>query len=264
MKTINSLRVLIVLIGILLSACAPAVSTSVPANVGSGKPLTDVIFTGVIESMNGDQWTIAGQMVKVDSSILKDGPYQVGDSVKVEASVAADGSVVAQRVESPSAADLAQLATSTPDAQSGSQGLVFDNSGAEAVGTVDALTETSITVGGQSFTLLPGVEIKGEVVPGAVVKLHFAVNADGFLSVTEIELADPTQLGDDNSNDDNSNATNVNDDNSNDDNGNDDASNSNDDHGNDDNSNDDHGNDDDSNDDHGGNDDNSNDSNNNG
>jgi len=256
MKSIKFVRVAIILFGILLSACAAAPSnSSAPSNVGGDQPLSsDVVFTGVIESIAGDQWVINGQAIKVDSSAVQDGSFLVGDTVKVEAVVAADGSIIAQRVETPSAADLIEMTASTPDVSSTSvpgsstpQPLVFDDSGTEAFGTVESITDTSITIGGQTFTFATGVQIKGEILPGALVKLHFVVNADGTLSVTEIEFADPSQIGNDNSNDDNSNNNNANDDNSNDDNGNDD------------NSNDDNGNDDDSNDD-----DNSNDSNDNG
>lgn len=251
MKTLKFLRAIIVLLGLVLGACAPAaLPSTAPANVGGSKPVSEVIFTGVIESMDGDQWVIDGQKITVDSSVLRDGSFVVGDTVKVEASVAEDGSVTAQRVESPSAADLVEngnsAPTEAPTAAPGdvaSQPLVFDDGGTEAFGTLETLTDTSITVGGETFTMAPGAEINGQLLPGDLVKLHFVTNADGTLSVTEVEIADPSQLGD-NSNDDNSNNVNAND-NSNDDN-------SNDDNGNDDNSNDDDGNDDNSDDDNGG------------
>lgn len=251
MKAIKFLRAMLLLVGILLSACA-APSKSAPSSGGGGKALSEIAFTGVIESMDGDQWVINGQTVKVDSSVLRDGPFVVGDTVNVEASVSQNGSVTAQRVESPSAATVVEMSTSTPEAPSAPQGPIFDDSGTEAVGTVDAITDTSVTIGGQTFTFAPGAEIKGEIVTGDVVKLHLTVNADGTLSVREIEIADQTQMGNDNGNEDNSNDTSVNDNNSNDDNSN---VNSNDDNDDDDQDND------NSDDDHGGNDDNSNDSN---
>lgn len=267
MKAIKLIQAVLVLGGLLLSACAatPA-SQAVPAagSAGSDKPLSEVVFRGVIESMNGDQWVINGQTIQVDPAILQDGPFVVGDTVKVEARVEADGSVTAQLVESPSAADLTEAVTSTPDASSAGTGIVFDDSGTEAVGTVEAITDTSITLGGQTYPFAPGAEIKGTIEVGTLVKLHFILNTDGTLSVREVEPADPTQAGGDNSNDDNSNDTNVNDngsnDNSNDDNSN---ANSNDDDDDDDdngngNTNDDNGNDDDGN--GNSNDDNSNDS----
>jgi hypothetical protein len=156
--------------------------------------------------------------------------------------------------------DLAQASATAASSRPGP--LTFDDSGTEAFGTVESITDVSITIGGQTFPLAPGAEIKGAIAAGAFVKLHFTVNADGSLSVREVEIFDPALVGDSNSNDDNSNA------NSNDDNSNDNGS---DDNGNDDNSNDDNSNDDDSNDDNGDNsndddddDDNSNDDNDNG
>ena len=140
--------------------------------------------------------------------------------------------------------------------------VAFDNKGNEATGTVQTITETSITVGGQTYAFAPGVEVKGAIAAGALVKLHFITNADGSLSVREIEIADPTQINttgiDDNSNgtsfgaddpathdlnDDNSNGTTVGDDSSsshdiNDDHSNDSQGNSN---SNDDQGSDDHG-----------------------
>src|SRR6266496_1492988 len=221
MKTIQFLRASILLIGILLSACAPSANSSAPVHVGGGKVQPDVIFTGAIESMTGDQWVVNGQTLKVDQSVLRDGPFVVGDTVKVEAAVADDGSVTAQRVETPSAADLVEMSTSTPEPSAtsmpdGSTAPGFDANGNEAFGAVDSITDSSITLNGQTFNFASGVEIKGQIVAGATVKLHFTTNADGTLSVREIEIADPTQIGDDNAdhdlNDDNGNdATSIDD-----------------------------------------------------
>lgn len=215
MKAINFLRAIIVLFGILLSACAPA-----PVHIGGGKVQPDVIFTGAIESMNGNQWVVNGQTITVDPSVLRDGPFSVGDTVKVEASLAADGSVTAKRVEIPSAADSVGTSTSAPqdstsiaDAVSTSaptQAPKFDDKNSEAVGTVDAITGTSITIAGQTYTFAPGTEIKGNIAAGATVKLHFITNADGTLSVTEVEIADATKTEDNQSD-----STNVSDDHSN-------------------------------------------------
>jgi hypothetical protein len=108
MKRIKFLQAVIVLVGLLLSACAPAAAPSAnSANVGGGKAVTQVTFTGVIESMDGDQWVVESQSITVDPSVVRDGAFVVGDTVKVEALIAADGSLVAQRVETPSASDLA-------------------------------------------------------------------------------------------------------------------------------------------------------------
>lgn len=206
MKAIKYLRAAIVLTGILLSACAPAANSTAPTNGGGGKGLADVMVSGVIESINGDQWVVNGQTIQVDSSVLRDGSFTVGDRVKVEASMSDDGTVIAQRVETSSAADSVETATSAPDDSSSSsnasatpQAPILDDKGNEALGTVEIMTDTSITMDGQTYTFAPGVEIKGDIVAGSTVKLHFTVNADGTSSVTEIELADATQVNDDKS-----------------------------------------------------------------
>jgi hypothetical protein len=239
MKAMKFFRVMLALVGILLSAC------STQSNSGAGKAVPEVVFTGVIESMNGDQWMVDGQTISVDSSILRDGPFGVGDTIKVEASVAPDGSITVQRVESPLDGNPgemnqghgnAQDPAPTPAPGTGPQPLVFDDDGKEASGTVDSITDTSITVGGQTFNFADGVEIKGDITAGSVVKLHFTLNADGTLSVTEIEFADPAQINDDDANEDVSGQDemeDVNDDHGNDNDASDDGSNhdANDDHG---------------------------------
>ena len=127
---------------------------------------------------------------------------------------------------------------------------MFDNSGTEAFGTVDSITVDTIVIGGQTFTIANGAEFKDQILAGNFVKVHFTLNADGTLSITEIETWDPALVSDGNSNDDNSNDSNSNDDNGNDDNSSDDNGNDNsdDDNGNDDSDNEDNSGSDDSND----------------
>lgn len=102
MKTkLHSLFVLLALVAILVSACGP-VAAGNETSSGGDKPRASLVeFTGIIEGMDGNQWTINGQTITVDDTILRDGPFQVGDTVKVEAEVQADGSVVVTRVELP-------------------------------------------------------------------------------------------------------------------------------------------------------------------
>ena len=112
MKTTNRSTVIAVflLIAYLLSACAGAPATASAPNVGSGKPLEHpVTYVGMIESIAGDQWTINGLTITVDPTVVRDGPFGVGDQVKVEGVVNQDGSVTVSRVELPSQADLSTL-----------------------------------------------------------------------------------------------------------------------------------------------------------
>jgi len=60
--------------------------------------------------------------------------------------------------------------------------------------------EVAREIGGQAYNFAPGAEIKDTITAGASVKLHFMTNADGTLSVTEVEIADPTKIEDNDAN----------------------------------------------------------------
>lgn len=251
MKKVSRIFLIVsVLAAMLLNACGATSAVNADSSVGAGKgKASPVEFTGVIDVINGNQWVVNGQTITVDPAVVKDGPFNVGDKVKVEADVQTDGSIVITRVETPSApvagstdvpvATDASLSTpqagSTPDPAAG---IVFDDSGNEAFGTVDGFDGTTIVIGGQSFTVANGAEIKDTIAAGDFVKVEFILNSDGTLSIREMQLWDPAAVGSGNSG------------------GSDDGPNHdlNDDHGDDD-QNDDDGNDDedhDQNDDHGG------------
>ncbi len=238
-KISHTFIVVLALVAMLVSACGATAASASETSVGAGKPQASLVeFTGVIESINGNQWTINGQVVTVDPAVIKNGPFIIGDTVKVEADVQADGSIVITRVEDPAAVAVAtdvpgtSVPLSTPQAGATSApagDLVIDDQGNEAFGTVDGFDATTIVIGGQSFTLANGAEFKDTIQAGNYVKVHFILNADGTMSISEIELWDPAAVGDDNSNSNINGNTNGN---SNDDgngNSNDDDSNDNDD-----------------------------------
>jgi len=105
MKKQSYLLVLVLaLTSILISACGGSAAISAPnaTSGGGSKPqASPVEFTGVIEAINGDQWSINGQTITVDPAVVRNGPFNVGDTVKVEVNVQSDGSVVVNRVEAP-------------------------------------------------------------------------------------------------------------------------------------------------------------------
>jgi uncharacterized membrane protein YgcG len=109
MKNIRFLTFVLVLGTLLLSACgaAAATPTSAPAAGNAKVQAMPVAFVGIIDSMAGDQWVISGTTVTVDASIVRDGPFNVGDQVKVEGHVSSDGSFTVSRVEAPAPQDAA-------------------------------------------------------------------------------------------------------------------------------------------------------------
>jgi len=104
----------VLIIGTLvLSACGAAAPTATPAPVSATQNVEamPVSFVGIVDSMAGDQWIISGTTVTVDESIVRDGPFKVGDTIKVEGFVSPNGSFQVSRVGTPTPQD---ALTATP------------------------------------------------------------------------------------------------------------------------------------------------------
>jgi hypothetical protein len=288
MKKSQRLIVFTLLLGaLLLSACSGAApSQDDSSQAPSGSQVTEVVFTGSVESMGGGQWTISGQSVSVDGSTALDANIQVGDIVTVEAQVSQDGKVFALKIESSLSDDDAAANANDANANdananmdddtntgddNGNANSNDDNSNTNAngddnsapagpeqeiLGAVQAITKDTITIDGVTYQLANFTEFKTPIVVGDQVKIHLIVNADGTFTIREIEKTTGTGItinDNGNSNDDSSNSNSNGDDSNSNDNSNDDNS------GDDSNSNDDDSSGDNSNDDDGGDDDNSND-----
>lgn len=103
-KVSRSVLIVFVLASMLLGACAAA-----PVTGASKVESASVAFTGTIDGISGSQWVVNGQSITVEPSVIRDGPFGVGDLVKVEVDVNQDGSITVTRVETPSSADLSDL-----------------------------------------------------------------------------------------------------------------------------------------------------------
>ncbi len=236
-KISKYLVVFFVLASMLLGACAGAS----PSQSGGDKvEASSIAYTGTIDSITGNQWVVNGQAITVDPSVINDGPFNVGDTIKVEVQIAQDGSVTVTRVEVPSQVDLSQLPqigddnsnsansnddnsnsvngnnssdSNGNDGNSNSSNGNDDNSNGsnEVSGVVEAITSTSVTINGVTYDFQPGGEIKGSIQIGDLVKIHLVQNSDGTFSVRELGLSDSSQNGNDNNgNDSNSNSGNAN------------------------------------------------------
>lgn len=191
MKSLSRFRMfsLFLVMAYLLAACGgtlPQAATS--AKGPKAEANTIVSFTGVVESVNGTEWTISGQEVTLDPQASLDPNIRVGDDVKVEAGIATNGTVVALKIESSKNDDT----VSTPSADSTSDGSESrpqssDINGNEVFGAVEALTADTITVNGVTYDLTNSTEIKDMLAVGDQVKLHVTINADGTVAVREIE-----------------------------------------------------------------------------
>lgn len=203
----------------LLSACTGLLPQQDDSQFPAGSKSTEVVFTGTVEAMDGTQWLISGQQVDVEGSSI-DTNIQVGDIVKVEATVSQDGSVFALKIESSGPDDTSandnssntndDNANSNDNTNSGNDnGNDNSNSNAnsndaagteqEVYGVVGAMGTSTITIDGVTYKLSTSTEFKDIISVGDQVKIHVIVNADGTLTIREIEKAS-TVGGDDNGN----------------------------------------------------------------
>ena len=105
---LTHLLVFVLAIGALgLSACGAIAATPIIASETAGA--LPVAFIGIVDSIAGDQWVISGTTVTVDPDIVQDGPFAVGDQVKVEGIVNTDSSFTVTRVEDPTPQDVSTL-----------------------------------------------------------------------------------------------------------------------------------------------------------
>jgi len=234
----------LVLVGAyLLSACGGALPQSGLPQAGIKVQAKEIVFTGVVEAINGNEWTVSGQVITVEPSAAVDPNIQVGMIVKVEGQVSSTGEVTALKVETSAvlddnasganANDDNLNANSNANTNDDNSNSANDNSnetagaGTEIFGVVESLTTDAITVNGIEYQLAQFTEFKDAVAVGDQVKLHVIVNADGTFTIREIEKSTGNGVDDNsnNSNDDNGNESNSKDSNSNDDHGNDDSSN---------------------------------------
>jgi len=236
----NSKRfiVTVVLVGIyLLSACTGAAPQQENSKSSTGSQSTDAVFTGTVEAMDGPQWLINGQQVDVDGSSM-DANIQVGDIVRVEATVSQDGTVFAVKIESssPNAVNVNESSandnsTNTNDDSANSNDNSNSNTNSndaagveqDVYGVVEVMADGTITIDGITYNLSNFTEFKDIISVGDQVKIHVIFNADGTLTIREIEKA-MTIGNNDNSNSNSNNQLNSN---SNDNSNGDDHSNNN-------------------------------------
>jgi hypothetical protein len=110
MKNIRFLTFVLLLGTLVLSACGAGAMASTPTVAATARvDAMPVSFIGIVDSIAGDQWVISGTTMTVDASIVRDGPFNVGDQVKVEGFVRPDGSFTVSRIETPTPQETATL-----------------------------------------------------------------------------------------------------------------------------------------------------------
>jgi hypothetical protein len=162
---------------IFLAACNAALPAGAKAILAPDGKSAQVEFTGVVESIAADQWVVSGQTLLINAQSVIEGVFAAGDSVKVHATVTSDGAVTANKIEP--ATNKPQV---TPDSN-------IENE-KDFSGVVEVISADSWQISGQVFIVNPQTEIKGNILVGDKVKVHYLNNGDGTFTATEIGLMD--------------------------------------------------------------------------
>ena len=118
-------------------------------------------FSGIIETMAGNEWTIGGKDFEVNAATRLDGGLAVGVLAKVEFVTLADGHMVATEIE-------------TDD------GMRFS-------GIIEEIGATSWKIGGKTFTVTANTRIEQGLAVGQRVRVRFGEQAGGVLLAARIE-----------------------------------------------------------------------------
>jgi hypothetical protein len=150
-KISNFLRLVVTITTVLLSACGAAATKSTSEAIGGRVAPIPVAFLGVVDSMAGDQWVINGQTVTIATDAIQDGPFSIGDQVKVEGIVNSDGSFTVSSVEFPTPQDVSSLPSFGNDTSGiGNENNSNDNVSNENSGNENSANEKSSNENGSN------------------------------------------------------------------------------------------------------------------
>ena len=131
-------------------------------------PGAEVEFMGIVEAIGESSWTISGTVVTVDASTEIIGGPKVGDNVEVHAVKAADGSLLARRIQ-------------LEDAQENE---------VEFNGTVESIGDSSWQIAGKTVLVDASTEILGNPAVGDQVEVKALQAPDGTLKAVRIRKED--------------------------------------------------------------------------
>lgn len=137
-------------------------------------------FVGIVEEMHADSWVISGRTLTISPKSEIKGGIKVGDLVEVEFVHGADGGLILREVEI------------TDDEDDENHSSVNSNHGSrgEFTAIVEQIGADFWVIGGRTLTISPRSEIEGVIKVGDLVEVEFFRDADGNLTLREVEFAD--------------------------------------------------------------------------
>ncbi|MDX1612874.1 MAG: DUF5666 domain-containing protein [Candidatus Promineifilaceae bacterium] len=148
---------------------------------------------GTVEAIGDNEWTVDGQTVQLADGAEIEAGIEVGDMVKVEGSLADDGSLLAREIEALHGDDMDDDDDDDMDDDEHVAGTKFELSG-----MLSDISGDSYTIAGQLVVAGAGTEIGPGVEAGVMVKAEGAISEDGTLLAREIERVDEEDLDDSN------------------------------------------------------------------
>ncbi len=124
-------------------------------------------FTGYLQSMNGDKWTIGGQVVTISGSAVIEGDPQIGDLLEVDGKRYTDGRVVATHIK-----------------VIGQDEIFID-------GTISAVSADRITVAGNVVLIDGDTKIEGTLAVGRRAQIAAWLMPDGRIIAKRIVVVSP-------------------------------------------------------------------------
>lgn len=156
---------------------------------------TKVEFFGMIDSITDSVYVINGFTVHTDEMTEIKGELAVGDLVKVEGWLNADGTYLAHEIKP------AFAPTGRPeDKPEGDDDHEEDE--VKMFGTLESMSGTLWVVAGTSFLVDDATKIEGNPEIGDMVKVEAYIQSDGTYLAKEIEVDDDAHDSDDDSHDD--------------------------------------------------------------
>jgi hypothetical protein len=134
---------------------------------GPDEPPQDKEFRGVIESLGGGAWVIAGQRVLITSDTIIEGTPKVGAIARVKAKQYADGRLVAKGI--------------TVESEPEQQVVQFE-------GIIQAIDGDRWTVSGQDIFIDGQTQIEGTPAVGAIAEVEAVVRPDGTKVARSIKI----------------------------------------------------------------------------
>lgn len=184
-------------LGGLLGSVPPSVKPEVERAILASQQASqgEIEFTGKVESIAPEAWIVDGRTIQIAPGTEIKGVINVGDTVKVHAIMADDGSLIAREIELAGMDDEDDPFNQNENANQNKNENDNANENEERhgdeirfSGVVEVISATQWTVSGRMLQITPQTEFRGIIQIGDMVEVRALQNPDGSLNALRLEL----------------------------------------------------------------------------